>query len=105
MEEIVKNTLLYFLPLWNKAMFILGGGAKLLFDLLFRLRREINVDDMGMGDGFSLSDDEIDFVKCLDDVDLDDVDVDDEEVDEDDKEDSSELLSLLTNGLVSLSWV
>ena len=105
MEEIVKNALFYFLPLWNKAMFILGGGAKLLFDLLFRLRREINVDDMGMGDGFSLSDDEIDFVKCLDDVDVDDDD-DDEEVDEDDREDSSELLSLLTNGLVSLSsWV
>lgn len=46
-------------------MLMLGGGAKLLFDLLFILSKEMRVGEMGIGDGLSFSN-PIGFVRCLD---------------------------------------
>ena len=62
-------------------MLMLGGGAKLLFDLLVILSKEMRVGEMGIGDGLSFSN-AIGFVRCLD---------------EDDEIDWSELLLLSGN--------
>ena len=63
---------------------MLGGGTNELVGL-FRLSREISVDEMGLGDGLSLSG-----------VDLDpyDLDEDDDEEEEEEEDDEDDELSL-----------